>query len=390
MAKRGNGAGSIYRRKSDGKWVGSITLAEGGRKVFYGKNQKEVQDKVNEALYEQQQGTLITAKDQTLAEYLANWLEETVKPDHRPRTYEKYESNIRLHVNPVLGKITLQALAPKHVKLLQSKNRQKGLADTTIGGIQGMLHKALDDAWKLELIKRNVCDMVSPPRRETKEFQPLDAEQSRKLLNTAKGHPQEALFVLVLATAMRRGELLGLKWQDIDFDRRVLYVRRALTRLPAKLAREKGVLYVEADLKTKSSKRSIALASFAIEALKQHRIRQEEMRAKAGKHWQDHNYVFCKPDGSHLNPGYDVLIQLKQLLKKAGLPDVRFHDLRHSVATFLLSMGVHPKIVQDILGHARINMTLDTYSHVSPTMQREAMDRLDELFEKWAQEEGAI
>jgi len=228
--------------------------------------------------------------------------------------------------------------------------------------------------------------MVSPPPRRSKEFQPLDAEQSRKLLHIARGHPQEALFVLVLATGMRRGELPGLKRQDIDFGKKVLYVRRALTRLPTKLAREKGVLYVEADLKTKSSKRSIALAGFAIEALKQHRTRQEEMKHQAGKLWQDHNYVFCKPDGSHLNPGYDVLVQLKRLLKKASLPDVRFHDLRHSVATFLLSISVHPKIVQDILGHAKINMTLDTYSHVSPTMQREAMEKLDELFEEWNKE----
>lgn len=154
-----------------------------------------------------------------------------------------------------------------------------------------MLHKALDDAWKLELVKRNVCDMVSPPRGQHKEFKPLDAAQSRKLLETAKGHPQETLFVLALATGMRRGELLGLKWQDIDFDKRVLYVRRALSRLPTKMGKEKGDLYIEADLKTKSSKRSIALTGFAIETLKQHRTRQEEMRRQAGRLWQDHDYV---------------------------------------------------------------------------------------------------
>lgn len=383
MARRSNGAGSIYRRKSDGKWVGSVTLDNGGRKVFYGKTKKEVEDKVNEAVYEQRQGTLITAKDQTLAEYLAEWLEETVKPNRRPRTYERYECMIRLHILPILGKVKLQVLTPRHIKLLQSQGLKAGLSNTTVGAIHEMLHKALDDAWKLELVKRNVCDMVSPPRRQHKEFRPLDAAQSRKLLESTKGHPQETLFVLALATGMRRGELLGLKWQDIDLDNRVLYVRRALSRLPTKMGKEKGDLYIEADLKTKSSKRSIALASFAIEALQQHRIRQEEMRCQAGKLWQDHDYVFCKPDGSHLNPGHDVLVQLKILLKKAGLPDVRFHDLRHSVATFLLSMGVHPRVAQDILGHAEISMTMDTYSHVSPTMQRDAMNKLDELFEEW-------
>jgi integrase len=151
MVKRGNGAGSSYHRKSDNKWVGSITLNNSKRKVFYGKAQKEVQDKVNEALYEQQQGTLITAKDQTLSEYLASWLEETVKPNRRPRTYERYEAITRLHINPILGKVKLQALIPRHIKLLQSQNSKAGLSNTTVGAIHEMLHKALDDAWKLEL-----------------------------------------------------------------------------------------------------------------------------------------------------------------------------------------------------------------------------------------------
>jgi integrase len=383
MAKRGNGAGSIYRRKSDNKWVGSITLEDGKRKVFYGKTQKEVQDKVNEALYEQQQGTLITVKDQMLSEYLAIWLEETVKPHRRPRTYERYEAITRLHINPILGKVKLQELLPRHIKLLQTQNLKAGLSNTTVGAIHEMLHKALDDAWKLELVKRNVCDMISPPRRQHKEYQPLNAAQSRKLLEAAKDHPQETLFILALTTGMRRGELLGLKWQDIDFDNRVLHVKRALSRLPTKMGKEKGDLYIEADLKTKSSKRSIALTGFAISALTQHKSRQDEMKRRAGKLWQDHDYVFSKPDGKHLNPGHDVLVQLKILLKKAGLPEVRFHDLRHSVATFLLSMGVHPKIVQDILGHSEISMTLDTYSHVSPTMQREAMEKLNAMFKDW-------
>ncbi|HEU5378141.1 MAG TPA: site-specific integrase, partial [Ktedonobacteraceae bacterium] len=311
---------------------------------------------------------------------------ETVKPNRRPRTYERYEAIARLHINPILGKVKLQALIPRHIKLLQSQNLKSGLSNTTVGAIHEMLHKALDDAWKLELVKRNVCDMVSPPRRQHKEYQPLNARQSRKLLDVAKGHPQETLFVLALATGMRRGELLGLKWQDIDFSSQVLYVKRALSRLPTQMGKEKGDLYIEADLKTKSSKRSVALAGFAIDALKQHRTRQNEIRRQAGETWQDHDYVFCKSDGTHLNPGHDVLVQLKILLKKAGLPNVRFHDLRHSVATFLLSMGVHPKVVQDILGHTEISMTLDTYSHVSPTMQREAMEKLNSLFEKWNKE----
>src|SRR5207253_404330 len=153
---------------------------------------------------------------------------------------------------------------------------------TTVSAIHEMLHKALDDAIKMGLIARNVCEVVSPPRKQHKEIHPLTAEQSRKLLDAAKGHPQEALFVLALATGMRRGELLGLKWQDIDFTGGVLHVRRALSRLPTQMGKERGDLYIEAEPKTRSSRRSIALPHFAAEALKQHRIRQEAMRQAAG------------------------------------------------------------------------------------------------------------
>jgi integrase len=202
----------------------------------------------------------------------------------------------------------------------------------------------------------------------------LTPEQARRLLDAAKGHPQEALFVLALATGMRRGELLGLKWQDVNLDMGVLQVRRALTRMPT------GLGYQEAEPKTKTSRRSIILPSFAIEALKEHRTRQLEMKQKAGIAWEEHDYVFCTSTGKHLSPGHDVLVQLKKLLEKAGLPDIRFHDLRHSTATLLLSKGVHPKVVQEILGHSAINMTMDIYSHVLPTMHKEAMDGLNDIF----------
>ena len=147
------------------------------------------------------------------------------------------------------------------------------------------------------------------------------------------------------------------------------------------MGKESGDLYIEADTKTKSSKRNIVLAGFAFEALKQHRVRQEEMRRVAGETWVDHDYVFCTSLGTHLDPGYGVLVQLKHLLEKAGLPERRFHDLRHSAATLLLSMGIHPKVVQEILGHTEISMTMDIYSHVLPTMQRDAMDKLNQAFE---------
>lgn len=177
---------------------------------------------------------------------------------------------------------------------------------------------------------------------------------------------------------MRRGELLGLKWQDIDLEQGTLQVRRILTRIPTKLP---GKGFEEAEPKTDKGRRSIVLPSFAVEALRQHRLRQREAKLKAGLAWQDHGYVFCTPIGTHLNPTRDVLDVLKSFLKQAGLPDIRFHDLRHSSATMLLGMKVHPKIVQEILGHSQIAITMDIYSHILPTMQEEAMNKLNEALQ---------
>lgn len=383
MAKKANGEGSIYRRNVDGMYVGSITLEDGKRKYFYSKKRQEVHDKMNAALLERQQGTLITAPQQTVSQYLAYWLEHNVQDVVRPRTYERYEAIVRLHIIPVLGKVKLHSLTPQHMNTLKSKKLKEGLSATTVSAVHEMFHKALDDAVKMGLVARNVCDMVSPPRKQHKEFHLLTVEQVQKLLETAKGHPQETLFVLALATGMRRGELLGLKWQDISLNKGTLQVRRMLSRLPTQMGKTRGDRYIESEPKTKSSKRNIVLAGFALESLKQHRVRQDTMRQVAGDVWEEHDYVFCTALGKHLDPGYDALVQLKRLLAKAGLPDIRFHDLRHSAATLLLSMGVHPKVVQEILGHSEISMTMDIYSHVLPTMQRDAMELFNQMFEGW-------
>jgi len=147
------------------------------------------------------------------------------------------------------------------------------------------------------------------------------------------------------------------------------------------MGKERGDMYIESEPKTKSSKRNIVLTGFALDALRLHRLRQEEMRRVAGDSWQDHDYVFCSPTGTYLSPGHNALVQLKKLLEKADLPDIRFHDLRHSTATMLLMMSVHPKIVQEILGHSEISMTMDIYSHVLPTLQKEAIEKLNKAFE---------
>jgi integrase len=387
MGKRGNGEGSIYQRKEDGKWVGSITLENRKRKVFYGKTRKEVQEKMKVALHEQQQGTLVTAPQQTVAQYLEYWL-KVHKKNIRPRSHERYEEIVRLHLVPTLGNVKLDKLSPRHLDVLYTNKLESGLSPTTVTAIHNFLHTALDGAVRREMLSRNVCDLVSPPRKIHKEIKPLTPVQIRQLLDVAKGHPHEALFILALATGMRRGELLGLKWQDIDFVKGVLQVRRTLSRVPTKMVEELGTSYIESETKTNRSRRSIVLTGFAIEALKQHQARQLTAKQKAGDLWQEHNYVFCSPTGTYLSPGHNALVQLKKLLEKAGLPDIRFHDLRHSAATMLLMMGIHPKIVQEILGHSEISMTMDTYSHVLPGMQQDAMNKLHDALKREDDDEG--
>ena len=380
MARRGHGEGSIYQR-SDGRWAASISLEGGKRKTFYGKTRKAVQEQLKTALHQQQQGILATGPQQKVEQFLQHWLENVHKQSIRSRTYERYEEIVRLHLVPGIGHHQLQKLSPQHLQSFYTNKLEEGLSTTTVISFHNVLHKALETAVRWNFISRNVCDLVSPPRRKRFEIQPLSVEQVQQLLAVTRDHRQEALFLLALATGMRRGELLGLKWQDINFQAEMLQIRRILTRVPTKVKKPQGATYVEAEPKTEKGRRSILLPQFVLEALKLHRFRQSEARLKAGVEWQEHDYVFCTSVGTHLHPTRDVLNQLKVLLAKAGLPAIRFHDLRHSSATMLLSMGVHPKIVQEILGHSQISMTLDTYSHVLPTMQKEAMSKLNELLQ---------
>lgn len=385
MAKRSNGEGSIYRR-SDGRWVGEMTIEGRQRKFVYGKTQKIVRDKLQAALQEKQQGTVLTGTaTQTVAQFLTDWLENSQKQNVRPRTYERYEEVVRLHIVPVLGRHRLQKLSAQHVQAFYTKKLNEGLSATTIGVFHNVLHKALDTALKWGLVPRNVCSLVSPPHAADFEFTPLSAEQVYRLLLVARGHHQEALFALALATGMRRGELLGLKWQDISFPTSTLQIRRILTRVPTKMP---GKGYVEAEPKTQKSRRNVVIASFALELLKHHYQRQLEAKKLAGEKWQEHDYVFCTSIGTHLNPTRDVLDPLKVLLKQAGLPAIRFHDLRHSAATLLLGEGVHPKVVQELLGHTNISMTMDVYSHVLPGMQHDAISRLNSTLAKFSENEG--
>jgi integrase len=234
-----------------------------------------------------------------------------------------------------------------------------GLAPGTVGLMHGILHKALEQAVKWRLVPRNVCKATTPPKPNPKEIHPLDAEQAKRILEAARGNRLEALYVLAVTAGLRIGELLGLMWEDVNLDTETLHVRR--TRSQAK----SGPTFTT----PKNGKgRSIRLTQRAVEAARSHKAAQNAERLKLGDLWEDNGLVFCTTASRPLDFRNVATASFKPLLKRAGLPDIRFHDLRHTCATLLLSRGHHPKLVQELLGHASVAMTLDRYSHVLPGM----------------------
>ena len=366
MAKRGNGEGSIYEHKRNGKKVGyrgsyTVYTADGPKRRYVtGKNRQEVRQKLTKAMADRDGGLVFDAGILTVGEYLTRWLEDSVKGTVRTSTYETTGHMVRPHLVPALGRMKLKDLSPTHVRGFYREKLDSGLSPATVRKMHSVLNKALKQAMLDGLIPRNVCEAVKPPKVERKEITPLDREQARALLEAAAGNRLEALHMLAIHTGMREGELLGLKWEDVDLEKRVLRLRRALIR--------EGGKVTLGDLKTPKSRRSVRLTQAAADALRSHLQRQLKEIERMGSLYQPGGLVFATESGTLINPSNLRNRSFKPLLKRAGLPDICFHDLRHTCATLLLSQGTHPKLVQELLGHVTIAMTLDTYSHFLPSM----------------------
>lgn len=371
MGKRANGEGSI-RKRPDGRWEARISLPNGKRKAFYGKTRTEAYRKLTEALKARQDALPIPLERQTVEKYLKEWL-QSVKPSLRPRTWDRYEQYVRLHAVPHLGHLPLARLFPQHLQALYRDCLETGLSAMTVVHLHTVIHTALEKAARWGLVARNVADLVSPPRPQRKEMQTLSPEQARTFLEAAKGDRLEALYVLALTTGMRQGELLALHWQDVDLEGQTLQVRFTLQRRRSE--------FVFAEPKTPRSKRQVILTNAAATALRRHRARQVEERLRQGPAWEDTGLVFANQIGQPLY-GVDMTrARLYPLLRRAGLPGIRFHDLRHTAATLLLGQGMHAKVVADMLGHSAIAITLDLYSHTSPAMHRQAAQAMDAVLQ---------
>lgn len=371
MAKgrsRGNGEGTVYKRGND-SWAAQYhvqTPTGRKRRTVYAKSRKEAAEKLAKAISDRAGGIVNDAGNLTVGEYLKAYLAD-VEARVRPKTHRRYQDLTKCHIHPALGRVKLKALSPAHLRALYAERLESGYAPRTVGHAHTLIKQALKSAVADGLAPRNVAEAVRPPRANRREVRPLTPRQTRSLLTAARGDPYEALYAVAVTAGLRRGELLGLAWEDLDTDRGVLAVRRTL---------QKGELLPP---KTAKGRRQIRLTVLAADALVRHRKKQDADRAAADGAWTERSLVFPNRSGKPTDGDNLCSRHFKPLLRRAGLPEVRFHDLRHTCATLLLTKGVHPKVVSEMLGHANVSITLDTYSHVIPGLGDAAAGAMDDL-----------
>lgn len=378
--RRGNGEGSIYQLP-DGRWRGSVFLGyrdgKPHRKYVTRRTRTEVASEIRRLLEAHRQGQLITTGGMTVREWFAIYLEQVAKPKIRPRTYDRYRSDIDRHILPAIGRYRLDKLRPAHLVTLYNVKVAEGLSGASVRHLHAVIRRAMNVAVKWQLIGVNPAALVDSPRVGQHEITPLTADEAQRLIKAAKGDRMEARWLVGLALGMRQGEALGLWWDDLDLDAGLLRVRRALQR------RHGGGL-VFAEPKTQRSKRTIPLPGQLADALREHYARQEQERITAGSLWRGSPCVFTTPIGSPVDPRNDFR-EFKKLLDRGGLPSVRLHDLRHTAASLLLAQNVPARVVMEILGHSQIALTMNTYSHVAPEVSREAARRMAGVL--WQDEE---
>lgn len=358
MARRAWGTGSLYQR-ADGRWVGRF-VRDGRREYVTGMDRATVRKRLEEMRRSSHRAT-----NETLGRYLERWLAGASSAS--PRTREGYEAIVAVHLRPRLGHIRLSKLTVGDVSAMVADELER-YSPVTVRHVLACLRTALAAAVRDDLLTRNVASLVPAPYSPTVERRWLSADQAAALLDAVRGDRLEALYVLAITTGMRQGELLGLRWSDIEGD--TLTVNRVLIY--------RGRSFRFADTKTRRSRRTLPLTARTQEALEAHRVRQESERRRAGGEWVENGLVFTRPFGSPII-GEHLTRSLRRHLERAGLPAVRFHDLRHTTASLMLSDGADLREVMEVLGHSTITLTANTYGHLSARAKRDAVGRLDRV-----------
>jgi integrase len=354
----------------------------------YGKTQEECRQKVIETLASIQNQTYVEPHKTTVEQWLDTWLTEYKKDNIRPTTYSSYEYIVRVHIKPKLGKALIRELKPEQVQKFYNERKASGLSARTVRYIHVVLHEALEQAMRNNLVVRNVTEATTLPKQEKKEMRVLTREEQDKFLNTLDNDKSGIIFKLDLATGLRKGELLALRWKDINLKEGSLRVNQALYRAKVnfdKDSTEKKTEVIFQKPKTKKGERSIPLFKSIVSDLKAHKVNEMEKfkvlewdDLKIKQHFKD-GLVFTNELGSFIEPR-NLTRKFYSLVKAADIPKANLHSLRHSFATRLLEMGESPKVVQELLGHSSITLTLDTYSHVMPELKKSAVDKLSGLF----------
>ncbi|TDB75222.1 site-specific integrase [Micromonospora sp. KC723] len=393
-----NGEGSIYQRSGDGRWVGqAYVLTTDGtrkRKFVYGATWDEAHAKLIELKAQSQRGIPVPDRAWKLADYLPYWL-TTYVSDLKPTTARGYESAVRLHLVPALGTKRLDGLQVQHVKAFMDGFRRKCLCCTNgldkirpanrrccsvgrccqgypsarqVQFVHAVLRNALQHAMREELVSRNVAKLVRVPSPRYKVGKGLSVDQVRKILAAAAGHRLHALYVVAATMGLRRGELVGLRWSDVDLDEGTLRVHQTVQRVAGRL----HVL----DAKTEDSEAVLPLPEITWLTLLEHQERQQAERTALAEAWEDHDLVFPSERGTPMEPT-NLSRSFARLRETAGLPGVRLHDLRHTVVSLLMELGVPPHVVQAIARHADVKVTLKVYAHANLDAMRQALSKLD-------------
>ncbi len=373
MSKRANNEGSIYQRTSDGRWVASIIVdysnGRAKRRVFYGTTQAEALDKLKAARTKLQSGHPIPPERYTVGKLLDEWLAQVVKAKNRPSTYRRHADIVRVHIKPSLGHVRLAKLRPGQVQALLNDKLASGLSPRSVAYIRVVLRAALHHGMRWGLVGINAAALTDPPPASKHQVTPMTVDDARRLLEAIRGHENEHLFVVALASGLRQGELLGARWQDFDQESGTLKVTYSLQKIDGQYRLVKP--------KTDQSRRTVALPDIAVTALRAQRDRQTFERAAAGAEWNnEHDLIFATPLGAPFH-GPTITRRFQACLASVGIPRQRFHDLRHGTATLMLAQGVPLKVVQEVLGHTTITTTADVYAHLLPELKREAATSMD-------------